>query len=482
MKGSHAAAGQEKTSLVLPTTGGRPPAERGLVPYTGVQVLLDVITLIVCWRVTAGALADHTLGEWSEHLSWIGDWIVHALAWLAALGTMEMYDPRRWRWVAPTFGRMVGALALSTIAAFGLLELVTNIPDHVRATLLESAALFAVVGTLARLALYRFIPSDVIARRFLLIGDDPGARELISAIESSGDRLLICAGLAPVRAESVEGYENVVNPDLLEAEAFDRKVTDLVLCTEANPPDDIARRLSVCAVAGMRVLSLPETYGQITGKAAIFSVGDDEWHSSVRWVETNAYATRIKRVLDVACASLMCVVAAPVVALTAFLVAQESPGGSFFKQERVGHRGRVFRLYKLRTMTVPDANGEQRITGLGRLLRPSRIDELPQLLHVLKGDMSLIGPRPEQPYLVERYVREVPLYNQRHLVRPGITGWAQVNQSYAESVDDVASKVQYDLFYISKLSFRLDVQVLLKTVAVILKKMGDRGETRVPER
>ncbi len=482
MKGSHTAVGQEKTSFALPTTGGRPPAERGLVRYTGIQVLLDVITLALCWRVTAGALPEHPLYEWGQHLSWVGDWVVHAIAWLTAVGTMEMYDPRRWRWVAPTVGRMVGALALSTVVAFGLLELVTNIPDHVRATLLQSALLFALVGSMSRLALHRVIPAEVIARRFLLVGDDPGACELVSAIRDSGDRLLVCAGLVPIRGESAEACADVVRSDLLEAEAFDRKVTDLVLCMDASPPDDVARRLSVCAVAGMRVLPLSETYGQITGKAAVFSVGDDEWHSSVRWVETNAYATRIKRILDVIVAAVLAVVALPVVLRLARLVSLESPGGPFFSQERVGHRGRVLRVYKQRTWTVTDANGQQRMTRLGRVLRASRLDELPQLVHVLRGEMSLVGPRPEQPHLVERYVREVPLYNQRHLVRPGLTGWAQVNQSYAESVDDVASKVQYDLFYISKLSFRLDVLVALRTVAVIAKKMGDRGETRVPER
>jgi lipopolysaccharide/colanic/teichoic acid biosynthesis glycosyltransferase len=145
-----------------------------------------------------------------------------------------------------------------------------------------------------------------------------------------------------------------------------------------------------------------------------------------------------------------------------------------FTQERVGLWGRAFRVYKFRTMRVAPQEGayageeEGRITPLGRFLRRYRLDELPQLLNVLKGEMGLVGPRPEQRVLAEAYAREIPLYALRHTVRPGLTGWAQVHQGYAEGKEETLVKLSYDLYYIKHLSFFLDLRILLRTLWVVL--------------
>ncbi|WP_253731965.1 sugar transferase [Thermus scotoductus] len=145
-----------------------------------------------------------------------------------------------------------------------------------------------------------------------------------------------------------------------------------------------------------------------------------------------------------------------------------------FAQERVGLGGRVFRVYKFRTMRGEPREGayageeQDRITPLGRFLRRYRLDELPQLWNVLKGEMSLVGPRPEQRVLAEAYAREIPLYPLRHTVRPGLTGWAQVHQGYAEGKEETLVKLSYDLYYIKHLSFFLDLRILLRTVFVVL--------------
>ena len=159
-----------------------------------------------------------------------------------------------------------------------------------------------------------------------------------------------------------------------------------------------------------------------------------------------------------------------------------SDGPVIYEQERVGRHGRVFTLFKFRSMR-PDAEartgaiwaspqGDPRVTPIGRFLRRSRLDELPQLWNILKGDMSFVGPRPERPPFVERLTWEIPYYGQRHVVRPGLTGWAQVKYTYGASVEDALMKLQYDLFYIKNVSLSLDLFILFSTVKTVVLRRG----------
>jgi lipopolysaccharide/colanic/teichoic acid biosynthesis glycosyltransferase len=156
------------------------------------------------------------------------------------------------------------------------------------------------------------------------------------------------------------------------------------------------------------------------------------------------------------------------------------PGDIFYRQKRVGKDGKEFGMVKFRTM-VPDAEkdgvqwaqkDDPRITKFGKFLRLTRLDELPQLINVLKGEMSFIGPRPERPEFVKTLSKEIPHYNLRHLIRPGITGWAQINYPYGSSEEDVAKKLRYDLYYLKGRSFLLDVEVVLKTISVVFSRKG----------
>lgn len=175
------------------------------------------------------------------------------------------------------------------------------------------------------------------------------------------------------------------------------------------------------------------------------------------------------------------VVLAPLVLAACLAIVVDSPGRPLYRQERVGRHGRRFHLVKLRTMVrhaEPDGHavwaraGDPRATRVGALLRRSRLDEAPQLWNVLRGEMSLIGPRPERPELMAMLAASIPMYQARHAVRPGITGWAQVNCPYGASVADAATKLEYDLYYINSRSLRLDAVILLKTLAVVLRFRG----------
>lgn len=182
----------------------------------------------------------------------------------------------------------------------------------------------------------------------------------------------------------------------------------------------------------------------------------------------------IKRAMDIVFVLLAGPAVLLVVGLAAIAILYSMGGPAFYVQDRVGYRGRIFRIWKLRTMLpAPEKTGtatevnDRRITPLGRFLRSTHIDELPQFWNILRGDMTLIGPRPEQVPLVEAYRESLPAYDLRHLVRPGLSGWSQVRYGYAETVHDTRNKLEYDLFYLSNLSPALDLKILVLTIAIL---------------
>jgi len=190
-----------------------------------------------------------------------------------------------------------------------------------------------------------------------------------------------------------------------------------------------------------------------------------------------------KRLFDLLLATVMLILAIPLMLLVALLIKLDSSGPVMYRQERVGLRGRTFTLYKFRSMHQnAEADGaprwatigDPRITRVGRFIRYARIDELPQLLNVLRGDMSVIGPRPERPYFVEQLSAAIPLYSLRHTVKPGITGWAQVKASYGASIEDGREKLKYDLYYLKHRGMSLDLRILLRTLRVVVLQEGAR--------
>jgi lipopolysaccharide/colanic/teichoic acid biosynthesis glycosyltransferase len=240
--------------------------------------------------------------------------------------------------------------------------------------------------------------------------------------------------------------------------------------------------LAQAALAGIPVYHFRQVAEMQTGQVKITHLSENDLGSLI----PNIAYMPLKRLIDVMGALLMlpfCLVGFAVIAI---LIKIDSPGAAFFIQERVGFRGQTFRMIKFRTMRDRDPveeagaqredamtrSDDDRITKIGRFLRKTRIDELPQIFNILKGEMSLIGPRPEARALAEWYEAELPFYSYRHIVRPGITGWAQVNQGHVTDVSDVLGKLRYDFYYIKNISLWLDVLVTLKTVRVIVTGLG----------
>ncbi len=190
--------------------------------------------------------------------------------------------------------------------------------------------------------------------------------------------------------------------------------------------------------------------------------------------------TVIKRAFDIAVSALGLTLVAPMFVVVAALIRCTSRGPVFFRQERIGRGFRPFYILKFRTM-VPDApklggvltcGDDPRITRIGRFLRMTKLDELPQLINVLRGDMSFVGPRPERPEFVGELTRQIPFYGLRHVIKPGVTGWAQIRYTYGASVEDAMQKLQYDLYYIKNMSLSLDLYVILETIKTVLVRRG----------
>lgn len=244
---------------------------------------------------------------------------------------------------------------------------------------------------------------------------------------------------------------------------------------------ELIRDLIMARLAGVHVLNYAEFFEEhfslipildAQGLWPIFSEGFALQPGRVNW--------RIKRALDFTFATLVFIAVSPIVVLLMVLVWITSPGPALFVQERIGLAGKKFKLFKLRTMIVhaPDAGQrwtakqDERITPIGRVLRRYRLDEFPQLINVIRGEMSLVGPRPEQPDIVSELEAEIPFYDVRHIVKPGISGWAQVNYPYGSSVSDARRKLEYDLYYMKHYSLFLDLYVVVRTLRVVVSSGG----------
>jgi exopolysaccharide biosynthesis polyprenyl glycosylphosphotransferase len=231
---------------------------------------------------------------------------------------------------------------------------------------------------------------------------------------------------------------------------------------------------------GVMIQDGTEVYEAITGKVPIESLRL-EWLLFSRGFRVSRALLICTRSICILVAVLGLLLCLPLIPLIAFAIWLTSPGPVFYRQPRVGRNGSVFDCYKFRTMcsdaeadTGPTwaADSDPRITSVGKFLRRTRLDEIPQLWNVLKGDMSLIGPRPERPEFVQWLDNEIPYYRLRHTVRPGITGWAQIRYRYGNSIEDVKEKLRYDLFYVKNMSPGLDLLILFHTVKIILLGRG----------
>ncbi len=257
-------------------------------------------------------------------------------------------------------------------------------------------------------------------------------------------------------------------------------VEEVILSLGTASTKKVIEVISYCEELPVRIKIEPNLYNIVLGQARthqIYGFPLIEIHPQLM----PPWEKKVKRLIDILFSFIGLLIMSPLLLLVAILIRIETPGPVFFKQKRVGQGGRIFTVYKFRSM-VQDAERytgpvwagkkDPRVTHIGRFIRKVRLDEFPQLLNVLNGDMSLVGPRPERPYFVDRLKREFPYYRRRLQVKPGVTGWAQVKGKYDTSVENVREKLDYDLYYIDNISLRLDFRIMFYTIYVMLRFKG----------
>jgi sugar transferase (PEP-CTERM system associated) len=334
-----------------------------------------------------------------------------------------------------------------------------------------------------RLAFNRLVRARRLRERILIVGTGPAAKIVARQILAQREFGYDIVGF--IDNDPARIGESVVNPrvvgiptqlpDLISRHHVARIVVAMPDRRGVLP----VQELMAAKLSGVRIEDAATTYERLTGKILI-----DDLRPSALIFSDGFHVSRttrlVKRAIDLVLALAVFVVAAPLMLLTALAIRLESGAPVLYLQERVGENGRPFVVYKFRSMR-PDAetgtpvwarSGDDRVTRVGRVIRKVRLDELPQLWNVLKGDMSFVGPRPERPYFVDQLCAAVPFYAQRHAVKPGLTGWAQTKYRYGASIEDAIEKLRYDLYYIKHMSLFFDLSIVFDTVKVILFGKG----------
>jgi len=338
--------------------------------------------------------------------------------------------------------------------------------------LLFRRAVFGWYGTVSRTQEFLVLGGGTMARKFAETYDNSTSSQKLRFISDAPDR-----GAGPVDHNG----ESLVSTNVMEQlRSAGREVAGVVIAEE---PENISAALTEALVRlhfeRLPVYTMESFYETFWQKVPVMAL-DGVWPLQKGFpLSTDTPYASLKRIMDLGCAVAALIVLAPVFGIVALIVRRESSGPVIFKQERLGWHRQPFMVLKFRTMyqrteegSLYTASNDARITRSGRWLRKLRLDELPQLWNVLKGDMSIIGPRAEWVKCVAEYENFIPSYHFRHLVKPGITGWAQVNYPYGANLEDAIQKLKYDLYYIRHYSLKLDAMIVLKTIHVMFLAKG----------
>lgn len=319
--------------------------------------------------------------------------------------------------------------------------------------------------------------------RVMILGTGPLALRL-GGIVTELDHMFSFVGYFPVQQEpvSVPASQLLRDSGRMLLQSARGRVDKIVVALSDGVPGELFQELLACKLRNILVLDAPSFFERSTGGMLIEHISP-EWFIFSRGFSRSAVWRVFKRGCDIVIALLALPFLLLLLPLIALLIRLDSPGPVFYRQTRVGLQEEPFTIFKLRTMredaeavsgAVWADHDDPRVTRLGRFLRRSRFDELPQIYNVLRGDMSLVGPRPERPEFVAKLAEVIPYYSERHLVRPGVTGWAQIRYPYGASVADAVEKLRYDLYYLKHNSPALDLEIILRTVKVVLNLWGGR--------
>ncbi len=412
------------------------------------------------------------------------------LAFVACIGValtaMGLYSARQRARTPGILLRVVVAHALG-LGMFAILSFFVHAVKLQPGRALAWAAASLLLVVLARVIEGALLDDDAFKRRVLVYGAGQRAKNLMQLRRRADQRGFLVVGYMPAPGEEVlVDDKRLLPPNVpqLRAIAKDQQVDEIVVAMDDRRREFPVRELLDCRLNGIEVIDIVSFLERETGRVHL-DVLNPSWIIFSEGFRRDAVRQSTKRAFDVAASLVLAVVTLPVVLLTMLaIVLEEGPRAPiFYRQRRVGLDSREFDVLKFRSMRV-DAEGDgkarwasgtdERVTRVGKFIRKVRIDELPQIFNVLRGDMSFVGPRPERPPFVAQLAESIPYYDERHCTKPGITGWAQVCYPYGSSERDALEKLQYDLYYVKNHSLLFDLMILLQTVEVVLMGKGGR--------
>jgi exopolysaccharide biosynthesis polyprenyl glycosylphosphotransferase len=456
-------------------------SDRRLLLMVGdvVAVVLAVFIALRIWAWVARSV--FTLEFILPQSFWF---VVFTGLWLLLASANDFYDLRL------VVRRGASLRRLLSISALMLIVYLIIFFFSPREALPRLFSLYYGVASFILIALWRLVYPVITGwasepRRILVVGTDWAAQTIISVVQryAYGEyRILGVIGEADSLGQVIETVPVIGVGEDLMALVQAEGISELVVTSTRELSGATFQGVMDAYAAGVNIVPMPILYERITGRVPVE-------HVNLNWAVVlpldsesvfNPYPF-FKRLLDICLSLIGMVLLLPVFPLVALAVKLSSPGPVLYSQERTGLNGQSFRIYKFRTM-VTDAEaqsgavfsheGDPRVTKVGRFMRKTRLDELPQLYNILRGDMSLIGPRPERPEHISRLMTKIPFYRTRLVIRPGLTGWAQVRYGYGADDNDALMKLQYDLYYIRHQSLALDVNILLRTVGKVLRMSG----------
>jgi sugar transferase (PEP-CTERM system associated) len=444
--------------------------------------LIDLALLIAAgdfaWRMTADELGVG-FGAFDSRFWPLAGFSAMMLAAMTAVG---VYGPDSLRSLRFAISRLLVAISLGVIA-LSVVDFAIGGHSFWRSTLF-----YAMCGAIGLLVVNRMVVGGILGatafrRRVLVLGAGPRA-ERLRVLGDQPEAGFVIVGFIGMGEQTQVVEEAIARSAIHNLKRFVQNLgaSEVVLAIEerrnALPLKDLLR----IKTAGVHVNDVSSFMERETGRVDLDSVNPSWLIFSDGFSSGRAISSVLKRGFDILASLLLLALTAPVIILFAVLVKLDSPGPAFFRQTRVGLFGQHFDLIKLRSMRADaEAAGAQwaqkddpRVTRIGRFIRKVRVDELPQAWSVLKGDMSFVGPRPERPEFVADLEEQLSYYAERHMVKPGITGWAQINYPYGASIEDSRHKLEYDLYYAKNYTPFLDLLILLQTLRVVLWNDGAR--------
>ncbi|MGQ9695993.1 MAG: sugar transferase [Thermodesulfobacteriota bacterium] len=460
------------------------PSERKLI-----LIVFDLLLLNIAFLLAIALRKDFDLSIKliSQNPLWF---ILLSGIWLITGNIFDIYDLK----ISSQISTIIKALLITSVISATLFLFIPFITPPLPASRLLIALYFILLASLPlawRLIYVKVFTQPEFSNRAVLLTDRHEDEELIKILANEGKAQITLLRRFMLNEESIKKEDNIDSSNCLSSlgkiDNFydyikDNNVSTIILDYQKSLNPITISQLTKCLEMGIEIIPLPYMLELLIERVMTKYVSESNWYFCMPLKNRQAgqIYSAVKRIIDILISFIGLMLLSIVFPFIAAAIFIDSPGPIIYSQERVGTRGKIFKLYKFRTMkNYAEKNGpvwarpgDRRVTRVGKFLRKTHIDELPQLINILKGDMSIVGPRAERPELVAELAKEIPFYNVRHSVRPGATGWALLKQGYADSKDSSQLKLEYDLFYIKNQSIWLDMIIIFKTVIEMLKFRG----------